>query len=167
MFSKLLFLSIPISLIGFKQIPEEEFILYIFILSTQFLCVLNLLILDKRLQQFLHDSFVYVLTYGLLCSNNYYTKLFSVVMSFQMLMTRLYYKRCIFLFWNTTRNCDYDFIVLFTILTCIMRSESLLGNKQCMFIGIASHFLLDQHKNSFFLHIRRSRAMEKDFSVHT
>ena len=149
MFSKLLLLSIPISFTGLKHIPPEEFLLYVLILSTQILCVLNLLIMDKRLQQFLHDSFVYVLTYGLLCSNIFFTKCFSVVMSFQMLMTRLYYKRCIFLFWNTTRNCDYDFVVSLMILVCMMRSDSLLGNKQCMFIGIASHFLLDEQENSF------------------
>ncbi len=149
MFSKLLLLSIPISFVGFKQSPQEEFLLYVLILSTQFLCVLNLFILNKRLQQFLHDSFVYVLTYGLLCSNNSYTKIYSVVMSSQMLMTRFYYKRCIFLFWNTTRNCDYDLVVFFMIFTCLMRSDSILGNKQCMFIGIASHILLDEHKNSF------------------
>ncbi len=149
MFSKLLFLSIPISFLGFGRIPQEEFLIYVLILSTQFLCVINLLIMDKRLQQLLHDSFVYVLTYGLLCSNNSYTKIFSAVMSLQMLMTRFYYKRCIFLFWNTTRNCDYDLVILLMVLSCLIRSDSLLGNNQCIIISVVSHFLPDKQKHSF------------------
>jgi len=149
MFSKLLFLSIHISFVGFKRSSDEEFLLYVLILSTQFLCTLNLLIMDKRLQLILHDSFVYVLAYGLLCSNIQFTKFFSVCMSFQVLLSRLYYKRCIFLFWKTSRNCDYDLILFSMILSCFLRNDSLLGNKQCMIIGFASHFLLDEDKNSF------------------
>lgn len=149
MFGKLLFLSIPISLVGFKKYSGEEIPLYILIISTQFLCALNLLIMDKRLQLFLHDSFVYVLTYGLLCSNNHYTKFFSIVIGSVMLLTRIYYKRCIFLFWNTTRNIDYDIVVFLMILACFFRDDCLLGNKECMAVGVFSHFLLDKHENSF------------------
>ena len=149
MFSKLLFISIPISLLGIKEYSGEETPLYILILSTQFLCVINLLIMDKRLQLFLHDSFVYVLTYGLLCSNNHFTKFFSIVIGSFMLLTRMYYKRCIFLFWNTKRNIDYDFVIFLMILACFIRYDFLLGNKECMAIGFFSHFLLDKYENSF------------------
>ena len=149
MFAKLLFFSIPISLVGFKEYSGEETPLYLLILGTQFLCVLNLLIMNKRLQLLLHDLFVYVLTYGLLCSNNHFTKIFSIVIGSTMLLTRMYYKRCIFLFWNATRNIDYDFVVLSMILACFFRQDCLLGNKECMAVGFFSHFLLDKYENSF------------------
>ena len=129
MFSILLLLSIPISLFGLKVNYEYEAFLYSLIVSTQFLCGLNLFLLNKRFQQVLHDVFVYVLTYGLLSSNIYFTKLFSMIMAGTMLATRFYYKRCIFLYWNTNRNCDYDVIVLCMMIVCALRSHSLLYEK--------------------------------------
>ena len=149
MFAKLLFLSIPFSLVGFKEYSGEETPLYILIVSTQILCVINLFIMDKRLRLFMHDFFVYVLTYGLLCSNNHYTKFFSIVIGSTMLLTRMYYKRCIFLFWNTKRNIDYDFIIFSMVIACFFRTDFLLGNKECMVVGFFSHFLLDKPENSF------------------
>ena len=148
MFSTLLILSIPISLFGLKLNYDHELFNYILIISTQFLCVANLYFRNKRVQQFLHDIFVYVLTYGLLSSNIFFTKVFSIIMASTMLATRFYYKRCIFLFWNNNRNYDYDFIVISLMIICTVRSSSWLFEKECAVIATISHFLLDKHENS-------------------
>lgn len=149
MFSTLLILSIPISLFGLTVNYEYEPFLYTLIVSTQFLCCLNLFVLNKRFQQILHDIFVYVLTYGLLSSNVYFTKNFSMIMAGAMLATRFYCKRCIFLYWNTDRNCDYDVIVFFMMIVCALRTQSLLYKKECVAVSLFSHLLCDKYENSF------------------
>jgi len=153
MFSTLLITSIPISLYGLKINYEYESFLYTLITSTQFLCVINLFFLNKRFQQFLHDIFVYTLTYGLLSSNIFFTKVFSMTMAGTMLATRFYYKRCIFLFWNTNRNCDYDVIVFCMMCVCGLRSQSLLYEKECALVSFISHFLCDKNENSLLNNI--------------
>ena len=151
MFAFLLFCSIPSTCFGIAMVSHHEIVLYVVILHVQLICVLNLLIRDMRIQQYAHDVFVYVLVYGLTSSLERYTMWFSTVVATAMLCTRYRYNRCIFLYWNIARNIDYDFIVLFLILYCCVRTERLLEHFHCICIGAISHFFEDDEKKSYIL----------------
>lgn len=149
-FSYLLFSSLVLSYYCGKYTPEEK-LLYVLIYNTQLGCVFNLFFKDVRMQLLLHDSFVYVLVYGLMCTPYMYTKLFSIVISTAMIFTRLIYDRCIFLWWNKSRNIDFDIIVFIMIIISYFRKNSLLPNWLCISIGCISHFLPDSRNDSFVL----------------
>ena len=152
MFSYLLFTSILLSCFCGRYAPDERFV-YILIYNTQLGCTLNLFWRDPNIQLVLHDCFVYVLVYGLMCTTNTYTKLFALIISTAMLTTRLIYGRCIFLWWNQDRNIDYDVIILIMTILCCFRNTSFLNNFVCISIGIVSHFLRDAYENSLLKHI--------------
>ena len=147
MFAILLYLSIILSYFC-SNYAREEIWIYRIIFLTQLFCCMNLYFLHKGVQQFLHDCFVYVLVYGLMTTNNLFTKVFSCCVSTAMVSTRFYYKSCIFLWWNTNRNPDYDMIVMLMTLICLLRSRALIPNWLCFIVGVVSHFLEDAQNNS-------------------
>ena len=153
MFAQLLIVSTVAGYYGTQYAPEE-FMMYMFILFIQLICILNLIIADPRPQSSLHDAFVYVIVYGLLCSTNVYTQHLVSCIAFAMVSTRIAYNRCIFLWWNTERNIDYDVIVSIMTLVCLMRSESLIRHWLCWVIGFASHFFSDVSSNSVILKMK-------------
>lgn len=143
MLSKLLILSLSANIIGFKNVSIEEYNFHYFIILTHILCIINLFIRNKSFQLLLHDSLIYILTFGLVGSMRIYTKIISIIFSIVLLSTRFYYKRCIFLYWKTTRSIDFDIIVFGMVFFCLFRTFSLLGHKECILIGIISHFFDD------------------------
>ena len=147
-FACLLFLSLLVSYYCGKNTPEEK-LFYIFIYNTQVLCVANLFFKDVYMQLILHDCFVYVLVYGLLCTHHIHTKLFAMSISTAMIVTRMIYDRCIFLWWNQNRNIDFDIVVFTMIMISYFRESSVLPNWVCLFVGCISHFLPDSRDDSF------------------
>lgn len=140
---------------------EDEFFVYQFIFGVQMICFLNQLIEDKRIQQLLHDAFVYVLVYGLLCSTNTVTQYFSSFMASTMIITRSVYNRCIFLWWNVGRNMDYDIVVLGMIVACLLRRESWISHWVCVVVGMTSHCFHDASKNSWLNFFLRYEKVNK------
>ena len=155
-FSCLLFFSILVSYYCGKNTPEEK-LFYILIYNTQLFCVANLFFEDLYIQLLLHDCFVYVLVYGLMCTPHIHTKLFAISISTAMIVTRMMYDRCIFLWWNKNRNIDFDIIVFTMIIISYLRKSSVLPNWVCIFIGCISHFLPDCRDDSFVFYILKHK----------
>ena len=117
-------------------------------LATQGTMFLNLYYQNIQIQQFAHDIFVYILVSGLLVEECICTYVVSNVVSLLMLATRMYYGRCIVLWWNGERNKDVDTAILIMIITSWFRKRPILNRKICMLIAIASHFVSDTPSES-------------------
>lgn len=148
-FAYLLCLMIPVTCISLAKDGNCDINNYVLVLITQILCVVNLTLNSQYLQLILHDIFVYMIVYGTLSSECHYYRYVAIYASVAMVISRMYYKRCIFLWWHTERNIDYDFIVLLGTIINLFRKNKLLNLYVCILISLCSHFMKDEQKNSF------------------
>lgn len=149
MFSRLLLLCMPLSIISWVIDGMDcDFYNYIIICATQFCCAVNTRMQSQTFQLCLHDMFVYMITYGLMSSMCTGLRIYAMMIALFMISTRIVYGRCIFLWWKTQRNMDYDFLVFCMAFANMVRTTCLIDIKMCFLIGIFSHFLADESRNS-------------------
>ena len=117
-------------------------------LLTHGVMILNLWFQNQWIQQLAHDVFVYILVSGLLVEDCMCTFVVSNFVGIAMLVTRMYYGRCIVLWWNEGRNKDVDVAVFILVVTSLLRKRPLLNRKICMLVAFASHFMEDAPKES-------------------
>lgn len=148
MFTLLLLISIPMTIVSaiYDNMCDKEH--YALIGLTQVLCVMNCVLEHKEFQLILHDIFVYVILYALLVTNCHGLKIFGTIIASAMVFTRLLFGRCIFLWWNTCRNIDYDILVSVMIVINILRESPVLNMYICISAAMFSHFLRDSDQNS-------------------
>ena len=117
-------------------------------LLTQSTMIINLFFQYQWVQQLAHDVFVYTLLIGLLVESCVCTFILSNFVGVAMLVTRMYYGRCIILLWNENRNKDVDVVMFILIITSLLRKRPLLNKRICMLIAVASHFVEDIPRES-------------------
>ena len=108
-------------------------------------CLLgNLYIQSHVLQQNLHNVFVYCLLVGMLHSTCMTSYVLSTAIASVMLVTRLYFGRCIVLWWNEERNTDVDLLVLSMLVAGIfIKQRPFLPHALCIAAAVLSHWVYD------------------------
>ena len=149
MFHYLLAIIFPLTTVCMHYDYDCDINHYTLVLYTQILCIANQILKNKSFQLFLHDIFVYCLTYGLLSSTCDGMRVLTMCTAFAMVSTRIIFKRCLFLWWYTERNMDYDMIVTLVAFTNTMRTTSICHPFVCLIVAIYSHFLDVSYNNSY------------------
>ena len=121
-FPQVLFLSCITSI----YLQKEDFKFMSFIIFSHILCMINLFVQNKTFQLLLHDVFVYSLLYSNLQSSSIKIRAYGAALCLIMCITRMYYNKCMFLYWNNERNTDFDICVwlilmfnIFNITNCL------------------------------------------------
>ena len=115
---------------------------------TLVVCFVNVLGQMQWLQRLAHDAFVSILLYALLTSTCRRVRAFGLVTAALQMLTRWWYDRCLFLWWNTTRNVEIDVAVAILCLACLWRRGPIAPVWWCLLIGMATHFLPDDSEHS-------------------
>ena len=117
---------------------------YRMVFATQCLCLINLKLRNKQAQVLLHDAFAYTLGYGLLTSECTGFRTMTSIVATVMILTRIYFNKCLFLWWNTERNVDTDAMVVVLIYLNIFRTSSLISSYTCLILCCVAHIIPDK-----------------------
>ena len=115
-------------------------------IGTQLVCVVNLQAQSVLVQTLCHDLFVYVILNSLLHTHCYHMRRMGVVLSIAQLATRAAYNRCIFLWWNESRNILFDICVFVITIIGARRTKSLISVNTCAAVAAMTHFVDDSHR---------------------
>ena len=128
---------------------------YLFALVTQSLLIVNLKFCNVKTQVLLHDVFAYILGYGLLVSECTAFRCMTSLVAITMIITRIYFNKCLFMWWNTERNIDTDMFVFILLCFNMVRRSGLLPSHICLVMSYFSHFIPDKKDHSVLLRTLR------------
>ena len=111
-------------------------------------CFVNLEWQLRWLQKLAHDAYVSLLLHALAVSTCSNVRTFGLVTSALQLLTRWWYGRCLFLWWNTERNVDNDVAIVILCAMCLWRRGPLVPTWWCVLLGIVTHCLPDDRQHS-------------------
>ena len=149
-FPQLLCISCVMSGLCYSQDPPFMSI----VVCTHTLCIFNLVWSNRLLQLCMHDVFVYSILYANLVSQNNVIRVYGCILGVCMCATRMWYERCIFLYWHTSRNIDFDVWVWLVIAGNLSGLNVPLTQCGCAVIAVASHFFRDEKEDSIIEKLR-------------
>lgn len=118
--------------------------------AVQAVCFANLAWKSRAVQQLAHDAFAAFMLYALLASRCTHVRRVGVVTASLQAITRWWYDRCIFLWWNVGRNRDADVTVIVLCFVGALRRRPLVPAWACVLVGVASRALPDGRNSEWF-----------------
>ena len=143
-FPLILLVTLASTVRSFPFISDKH--LWSITVGTQAICAANLVVQNVLIQTLCHDVFAYVMVNCLLHTQCILMRKMGIVLSITQLSTRVAYNRCIFLWWNESRNVFFDVCVLLLTIVGARRTKPLVPMSTCIVVAIMTHFADDTHR---------------------